>query len=422
MIEVQVLSKILNEGKLSLVSLNNITPDYFLNYPEEYKFILEHKDTYGNVPDKETFLAKFPDFNILDVQESDEYLIRTFQEEHLYATLVPVLNKVASLVQSDARIAIDYLRNQLPKFKFQDVALGTDIIHDSDIRYEEWEERKEHKDDFMLPSGFEELDDYIGGYSCGEELVVIFARTGQGKTWILLKSLEHIWRVGKRVGLIEPEMTASKTGYRFDTLHGNVSNRSLMMGEDISGYDAYISKLQSAENPFIVASPKDFNRSITVSKLKSFVESNNLDVLGIDGISYLTDERANRGDNRTTALTNISEDLMDLSIELGIPVLVVCQSNREGAQRDSPELENIRDSDGIAYNASLVISAKQQDPGIVISIKKNRNGVTGVDLTYHWDIDRGEFQYVPDDSLNPPAGAERARNIREQFNDGSEVF
>ena len=132
-----------------------------------------------------------------------------------------------------------------------------------------------------------------------------------------------------------------------------------------------------------------------MSKLKSFVETNKLDILGIDGISYLSDERAKRGDSITTQLTNISEDLMDMSIELGIPVLVVAQSNREGAKNDTgPGLENIRDSDGIAFNASVALGMRQKDSNAEISVEKNRNGVTGSKLRYLWDIDKGEFTYV----------------------------
>ena len=170
------------------------------------------------------------------------------------------------------------------------------------------------------------------------------------------------------------------------------------------------------ETPFYIIHPKDFSRKVTVSKLKSFCKTNGIDILGIDGISYLYDERKERGDNRSTMLTNISEDLMDLSIELGIPVLVVCQSNREGAkEEDSPNIENIRDSDGIAYNASLIIAAKQKDDGLQLSIKKNRNGKNGDNLIYTWDIDRGVFTYLP-------THREVSKQIESEYTDGTEVF
>lgn len=423
MIELQILSKVLNTKQMSFLELNNITDDYFITYSEEYDFIKEHYNKYGNVPDIETFLDKFNNFEILDVKESDEFLISTFKEEYQFSKLVPVVQKVADLLQTDSVSAVEYLQTAMNDFKPVDFNVGMDIITDANIRYEEWQERKENPEKYMLETGFFELDEVIGGYQCGEELVVIFARTGQGKTWVLMKSLQHNWSMGKRVGLIEPEMSVTKTAYRFDTLQSNISNKGLMRGGDIPGYKRYIDNLKKHDNPFVVATPKDFGGRVTVSKLRTFVESNELDILGIDGISYLRDERYQRGDNMTTQLTHISEDLMDLSIKLKIPVLVVSQSNRGGVKDDgTPDLENIRDSDGLAFNASLVLSTRQRDPGMELSVKKNRNGITGISLVYAWDIDKGEFNYVPsDDSDYTPSDTER-QDKPSDYSDGTEVF
>lgn len=435
MVELQILSKILNDRSTSILTLNNITDDYFLTYQSEYEFIKDHIQKYGNVPDKTTFLSKFPEFTIVDVAETEQYLVDTFNEEYLYSKAVPVVNKMAELMQTNSTDAVEYLLSQLDTLRVRSAVVGVDIISKARKRYEEWQEMKENPEKFQISTGFDHLDKVIGGWRRGEELVVIFARTGVGKSWLLIKSLQHAWRSGYKVGLIEPEMSASKTGYRFDTLYGHFSNRSMVRGEELEDYDKYIQELETRQNPFFVASPKEFSRKITVSKLRSFIQSNNIDILGIDGISYLTDERAKRGDNRTTQLTNISEDLMDLSIELGVPIIVVAQSNREGAKDDeAPGLENIRDSDGIAYNCSIALSARQKDSKIEINVKKNRNGVTGSKLSYLWDIDTGKFTFVEDEDSEDEHSRPSDDNTEKgdtppwsnqsapEYRDGTEVF
>ena len=422
MVELQILSRVIRDRNASILTLNGITEEYFITYGEEYSYIMEHLKNYGNVPDKETFLSKFPNFALLDVTETDAYLVETFNEEHLYSLTVPVINKLAEIIQTDSRAAVEYLQSQLPFLSQNNVVIGKDIISGADERFQEWESRKADKDKFSIPTGFKELDEITGGWQRGEEFAVIFARTGQGKSWVLIKTLEHAWKIGMRVGLIEPEMSAIKTGYRFDTLSANISNTDLMRGQNIDDYDEYIENLKKNQTPFFVASPKDFRRNITVSKIRAFIESNKIDILGIDGISYLKDERMQRGDNRTTGLTNISEDLMDLSIDLKIPIIVVCQSNREGAKEDdAPDLENIRDSDGIAYNASSVIAIRQKGPGLEFSIRKNRNGRNGDKLIYLWDIDKGTFQYIPNDDSSRD-NSEEIEKAREEFKSGKEVF
>lgn len=416
MVELQILNKIIKDKNDSILLLNDITPEYFKQYVEEYEYIMEHKQTYGNIPDIETFLSKFPDFDVVNVSETTEYLVSTFKEEHLYSMAVPVLTKLSDLLQTNSYEAVDYLKTQLPNLKISMPVKGSDIISEAKTRLTEWKEVRENSDNHFLQTGFEELDEVIGGFHMGEELVVLFARTGQGKSWVLIKMLEHAWKMNKIIGLLEPEMSATKTGYRFDTVHKNISNKSLIRGEDIQGYERYIDRLSESSVPFYVAHPKDFNRKVTVSKLKSWVENNHIDVLAIDGISYLTDERKERGDSRTTQLTNISEDLMDLSIDLGIPVIVICQSNREGAKENDLELENIRDSDGIAYNASLVLSVQQKEPGLQLAVKKARNSSNNAKLTYLWDIDEGKFEYVPsaDSGVDDD---EKAEQLRRRYQD-----
>lgn len=417
MTELQVVSRILNQKSMNIVTENNITDDYFISYKSEYEYIKNHVDKYGNVPDKETFLSAFPDFQIVDVSETDKFLVNTFNEEYLYSLVVPFINQSAKLAQTDSRSALEYMQSELPKIiSNSNQKIGIDIIKNSNERLEEYESKKINQDKFFISTGFKELDNIIGGLSCSEELVVIFARTGVGKSWVLIKILQNAWKEGNRVALLEPEMSANKTGYRFDTLNRNFSNMKLLRGQDEDNYDEYIKSLENNDTPFYILHPKDFSRKVTVSKLKNFCKTNGIDILGIDGISYLYDERKEKGDNRSTMLTNISEDLMDLSIELGIPVLVVCQSNRDGAkEEDSPNIENIRDSDGIAYNASLIISAKQKNEGLQLSIKKNRNGKNGDNLIYTWDIDRGVFTYLP-------THRDVSKQIENEYTDGTEVF
>ena len=81
---------------------------------------------------------------------------------------------------------------------------------------------------------------------------------------------------------------------------------------------------------------------------------------------------------------------------MGVPVLVVVQANRSGAidkdSDDLPELESIRDSDGISHNATTVISLKQgEDNVLMMQIKKARNCKVGTKISYQWNPNIGEF-------------------------------
>lgn len=426
MVQLQILNRVLETKDISILVNNNLTEDYFIEYPDEYSFIKQHYENYKTVPDIETFLSNFQDFEVLTVNESERYLVDTIREEYLYSKSVPVIKHAAELLKGDANEASRYLQSELVNLTPNYTTPFVDIIQDNN-RYNIFESKSSKYDSWFISTGFEELDDIVCGWQQGEEFVVIFARTGIGKSWVLVKSMEHAWSIGKNVGYISPEMSADKIGYRFDTLHEHYSNIALLRGDDsvIDNYDKYFENLQKQSNKFLVSTPHDFNNKITVTKLKNFVMSNKLDVLAIDGITYMSDERYKRGDNKTTSLTNISEDLMQLSLELKIPVLVVVQSNRGGVDKETPELEDIRDSDGISHNATKVISLSRKGEALSLTIKKNRDGRTGDKLTYLWDIDLGKFQWIPSDEDEAPQERkeERKEEIKKEFkHEGKVVF
>lgn len=432
MIALQLISKVLNTGNYSIIENNMLTKDYFVGYEDEYDFISNHVKQYGNVPDKATFLEKFNEFELVDVEESDKYLIDKIREEYNYYKSVPILKKWSELLKEDSNLAAEYMLSAIKTITPNYNLGGVDIVSQAKDRYDEYLYRKNNPDNTFFTCGFKELDDITHGIQRGEELYVIFARTNQGKSWIMEKMCTHVWQIGYNVGYISPEMSASSIGYRFDTLYNNFSNKALMWGNDSvpqEEYEKYINELANKKNKFIVATPLDFDKRITVTKLKNWVQQFNLDMIAIDGIKYMTDERYKKGDSTTTSLTNISEDLMGLSMELKIPVLVVVQANRSGVKEDdkdgTPELESIRDSDGISHNASKVLSLRQLKDNILeIGIKKQRFGQCGGKLKYRWDIDTGSFEFIPsyDDAQPQERTIEEINTVKKKFKDISEVF
>ena len=429
MIQLQVLSKIIQSGNFDIVDENMLNESYFPGYEEEFNFIQNHVKEYGNVPDRATFLGKFPEIELVEVTETDRYLVSALREENLYYRAVPIIQNSAKLFQADSNEAVEYLMNAIKTLQPNYDLGGTNIIADAKERYDQYIERKDHQEDWYFTSGFEELDDLIHGIQREEELFVIFARTNQGKSWILEKMCTHVWELGFNVGYISPEMSASSVGYRFDTLFRNFSNKALMWGkEEVDNYEDYINSLAENEHKFIVSTPHDFNKKITVTKLKNWIMQYKLDAIFIDGITYLTDERFKRGDTKTTILTNISEDLMSLSMELHVPVLVVVQANRTGVvdkdAEGTPDLESIRDSDGISHNASKVLSIRQKDNVLEMGIKKQRFGAVGGKLLYAWDIDTGKFEHIPsyDDAERPEKTESKVVDIKSKFKDKEDLF
>lgn len=409
-IQVQAISKILASKDYGFIENNAFTESEFIGYEPEFNFIKAHYEQYGNVPDEATFLSRFPEFPLEDVTESDTYLIDALRENKLYLDTAQAIQHAADLLKTDSNMAVEYMQTMMQTLQPQYSIHSEDVISNAKERYEHSLDVQQNQAEWFIPTGFEEVDTDINGFQKGDELVVIFARTNMGKSWVAEKIASFMAELGNRVGYFSPEMNSRDIGYRFDTLHAHVSNNAVRLGRfndeySISDYEDYIKTLDRLTGKLLVTRPKDFARKCTVTKLKQWIKQDGLDVVFIDGITYLSDERYKKGDSKTISLTNISEDLMDLSAEMRIPIIVVVQANRGGAvdkkSKDTPELEAIRDSDGIAQNASIVYAVRQmKDKGgetyLLLDNKKMRGGEVGKSYKYRWDINYGEFEYVDD--------------------------
>lgn len=409
-IQVQAISRILAGKDYSFVEDNLFSAEDFIGYDEEFKFITEHYKKYGNVPDEATFLSRFPEFILEEVTESDEYLVDALRENRLYLDYAKVIQHAADLLKVNSNDAVEYMRKAMADIQPSYSISYTDIAHSGAERGKRSEEVNDNARDWYIPTGFDEIDSDIYGFQRGNELVCFYARTNMGKTWVAQAIATFMAEAGFIVGFFEPEMSDMDVGYRFDTLHGHMSNNSIRLGRfndefSLDDYKDYLDTLDNITGKLLVAHPKSFAKKTTVTKLRQWIKQTGMQILFIDGITYLTDERYKRGDSKTISLTNISEDLMELTAEMKIPIVVVVQANRGGVvdkhSTDTPELENIRDSDGIAQNSSIVFALRQVkdkdgDIYLIIENKKNRSGIVGKSYKYKWDIDKGVFEPVSD--------------------------
>lgn len=401
MIQLQFLNRVLDKHDLSIAILNNITVEYFSEYEDEFNFIQKHYDTYARVPDKETFIAKFPDFSFVNVQESDTYLIDALQEDFVYRRALEVFKDVnTEMTGGDSRKAVELLLSRIPELTEKLNVEATDILHEgAKRRFEEYCDKGNNIENYYISTGLKELDEILGGWNKSSDLVAICGRPGTGKSWWMDLFLANAAKAGHTVALYSGEMSEAQVGYRIDTFLSHISNWKISKGySDIfDDYQKHIEDVQKLPGKFLVCTPKTLGGIATVPKLKAFCERYKVDILGVDQYSLMEDVRKSRA--RNERYEAISKDLKTLQIELGIPVLVNAQLNRGAVSPDVTEVgtEHIAGSDRIAQDSSIVLSiTRNSQSNICIHLTKVREATTGAKLYYDWNIDKGEFTYRED--------------------------
>ena len=368
--QLQVINYLLTTKDSSLIALNNLTEEYFSDFKKEFRFIKDHLEQYGKIPDVETFFSIFH-IERLNVTESPEFLIKSLFDDYNTRKIVEVVNKIKpSLIEGKVDDAVKQIKDTVENMS-QGITLHcVDLLKDRS-RYDAYVERTQEFGKYYISTGFPELDQIVGGFDREEELATIVARTNYGKSWILLKCAVASCKQGLNVGIYSGEMSERKVGYRIDTLIGNISNGGLTHG-----------------NVAI-----QINGPADVNALRLFIEKENLDVLYVDQLSLLEDQR--KGKTPVEKMSNISKDLKNLQVMKRIPIISVCQQNRT-ASENGVDTTQIAQSDRIGQDSTMIIFLEKKDDIMKLHLVKSRDSENGKVLTYHIDLNLGKFTYIPD--------------------------
>lgn len=242
-----------------------------------------------------------------------------------------------------------------------------------------------------LPTGLWRVDDCLGGLYPGE-LVILAARPSIGKSALGSQIAIHNAEDDRPVLFVSLEMTgrdialrklANRLGYEVRTLRaGRVD------ANDIATANGYAAELESV--PMFIWS----SRAATMAKIRAAARiqktTTGLSMLVVDYLGLIAP--ADRRKPRWEQVTEASGDLKSLALELEIPVLCLCQLNRE-AERGGPGLHHLRDAGAIEQDADVVLLLHRESrdaTSATLDIAKNRNGATGV-MTLGFDPGATQF-------------------------------
>ena len=400
----QIINKVLQNKDSSFITLNNLSAEHFYGYQAEYEFIKAHYNTYHTVPDRLTFVQHFPEFVIQDVNEPDNYLIEQLYNDYNQSYLATRLNNLKRLLEADDTAgAMQYFKDSLDKLHTGSALQCTDIMSDTS-RYDRFLDMTVNQAKYFIPTGFPELDKIITGIDRKNENMVIAARTGVGKSWVLLTIAAAVAKQGFTVGIYSGEMSVDKVGYRIDTLLGKIDNKKISRGDLYykDYYKNYLDGLKcSGYGPIKVLTPNDIAGPATVDALQAFIEKENLDILFIDQYSLLEDN--SRAKVAHEKVANISKAIKNLQVLKQIPIIAVSQMNRTKNEDKSQDTTQIALSDRIGQDATVILMVDKQDaedpnhPGafkVTINIVKARDGGDGRKLDYLWNFNTGDYRYI----------------------------
>jgi replicative DNA helicase len=242
-----------------------------------------------------------------------------------------------------------------------------------------------------ITTGFSELDFLTGGFN-PSEFVIIGARPSIGKTALALNMAIHA-AMKKKVptAFFTLEMSDISLMMRILSSESSVDSKSIRSGNlktsELANIYNTMEKLYDAQ--LYMVDQSNMRLLDLRSQARRLRANQKVGIIFIDYITLITldDSRLKPYEQ----ISEISRSLKSLARELDIPIVVLSQLTRE-AEKDRPNLANIRASGAIEQDADLVIflnrkreadkkngvEVNSSDPiEAELILAKNRNGPTG---------------------------------------------
>ena len=268
--------------------------------------------------------------------------------------------------------------------------------------------------DLMIPAG---------------AFTVIGARTSHGKTALLMNLTLNILSQleDKTIHFFTYEESKEAIALKLMNTYINkefkrsVNNIDYIRGYYKNGGDTY-------NNPdFLELKEKFFKEVIDTGRIK--IHFKPLDVVDLVNVIKLVRERDNAGavfidyiqkipikdvryNTRQAELGQIGNQLIAVSVETGLPIITASQFNREVKTCNDLDLNKLREAGDIEQDANTVIGLwnYEKNPegenkeGLYIKVLKNRNGVTGSEVTLSFNGNTGKISNPRDNSSMVESG------------------
>ena len=251
------------------------------------------------------------------------------------------------------------------------------VCKTSDVIQEKIEKGSKYVNKYL--TGIFDLDKVTNGLQ-PQELTIIGARPGVGKTTFALQIADKIARRGVKVGFISLEMSDIQIIQKLISRTANVDSNKIRIGNlNIQEQEKVNLALgEISDLPFFINTKLRSIQDIEIyaRKLKN---KKDLGLLIVDYLQLVKSK--NKFNSREQEVAEISRTLKLLSLELNIPIIGLCQLNRNAA-RTIPTLADLRESGAIEQDADNVIfiykESDDDEPknaeNVVIDLQKQRAG------------------------------------------------
>lgn len=232
-----------------------------------------------------------------------------------------------------------------------------------------------------LLTGFYDLDRLTGGLHPGD-VTILAARPGMGKTALALNIAWHVGHsLGEPVAVFSLEMPKEQLIRRIVScvarIDGNTLKRCLLSPDDWATRERIQADLEDV--PIYLDDRRGLSALDLKARCRRIKARYGLSLVIVDYLQIMREPA--RARSRDEAVSSNAYSIKELGGELGVPILVCCQVNREieKDKRKKYRLSDLRESGGVEQAADNIWFLWRDEEATVadLTIGKQRNGPVG---------------------------------------------
>lgn len=211
-----------------------------------------------------------------------------------------------------------------------------------------------------IPWPWDPMNQASGGILPGT-YSVLYGRAKSTKTFRLLEVATRAQQAGKRVLVVSCEMMDQSVMKRLVAVecafdYDKFSKGTLSDDEEFKLQEYVLAcKERSRQHEIVVTQLTDGKDGKTVSALRSKIDEHEPDLILVDSIYKMRDEKSDSDDSSPQTMRNISSSLQQLAQMSKIPVVVTTQANRSGTKAKAGETSDVAFSDALAMDCDVLM-------------------------------------------------------------------
>jgi len=373
-LEYQAVSKIVERQDFHTVEKRKITEDFFFS-PEcrqIFLYLKTHfhaKPTFGSVPSFQLISQIFPGFQYTPSNDSLDTLLDQVRLAKMRIEALDWGEKILKLAEHNPRKAAEALREAAAEMSSHHETSNELLLSDAyDILLDNYNTVASGHGITGLPWPWMPLNDATQGMHPGE-FILIFGRPKSMKTWLALYVVAVLnMYANARVLIYSFKMSVVQIVRRIAAIRA-VVNYKLLLGGKLQPADRdrffyglqclkeeakMLDANQPRRNPALLITEGDGVNGI--SFLQSKIRDFQPDLILIDGLYLMNDDRGGKKTVDWKAIAHISQDTKKTAREFKIPILATAQANR-GADKDvrNADVSEIAYSDALGQDTDFSI-------------------------------------------------------------------